>query len=133
MKFRLPVCHQNECAQSTPDPNLVRSLAGLSADEERSTAQTARRRVAGKMLSVLEQKMITRRKRAIATMISVGVLVLLTPVIWSSVDSFVEEGHFGDLGSQVTFFIVILFPALLAALIAAWRNGLDDRHGKRNS
>jgi hypothetical protein len=28
---------------------------------------------------------------------------------------------------------VILFPALLAALIAAWRNGLDDRHGRRNS
>jgi hypothetical protein len=66
-------------------------------------------------------------------MFSVGVLVLITPVIWSSVDSFIDEGHFGDLGPQVTFFIVILFPALLAALIAAWRNGLDDRHGRRNS
>jgi hypothetical protein len=133
MKLRIPICNQSNCAQSTPDPMLVRSLAGLSADEERSTAQTARRRVAGKMLSVREQKMITRRKRAIAIMISVGVLVLLSPVIWSSVDNFIDEGHFGDLGSQVTFFIVILFPALLAALIAAWRNGLDDRHGKRNS
>jgi hypothetical protein len=133
MKFRMPVCNHDNCAQPTPDPDLLRSLAGLDADEERSTAQTARRRVAGKMLSVREQKSIKRRRRAIAIMLSVGVLVLITPVIWSSVDSFIDEGHLGDLGPQVTFFIVILFPALLAALIAAWRNRLDDRHGRRNS
>jgi len=132
MKLRMPVCHHDNC-ESTPDPNLLRSLAGLDADEERSTAQTARRRVAGKMLSVREQKKITRRRRAIALMASVGVLLLITPVIWSSVDSFIGEGHFGDLGPQITFFIIVLFPALLAALIAAWRNGLDDRHGKRHS
>jgi len=132
MKLRVPICNHDNC-ESTPDPNLLRSLAGLDADEERSTAQTARRRVAGKMLSVREQKEITRRKRGIAIMASVGVLVLITPVIWSSVDCVIGEGHFGDLGPQVTFFIVILFPALLAALIAAWRNGLDDRHGKRHS
>jgi hypothetical protein len=132
MKLRMPICNHENC-ESTPDPNLLRSLAGLDADEERSTAQTARRRVAGKMLSVREQKKITRRRRAIAIMASVGVLLLITPVIWSSVDSFIGEGHFGDLGPQITFFIIVLFPALLAALIAAWRNGLDDRHGKRHS
>lgn len=132
MNLRMPICNSDNC-EPTPDPNLLRSLAGLDADEERSTAQTARRRVVGKVLSVREQKTTTRRKRAIAIMASVGVLVLISPVIWSSVDSYIGEGHFGDLGPQVTFFIVILFPALLAALIAAWRNGLDDRHGKRNS
>lgn len=132
MKLRIPVCNRDNCA-STPDPDLLRSLAGLDAGEERNTAQTARRRVAGKLISEREQKSVKRRGRAIAIMISVVVLVVITPAIWSIVDTYIEEGHFGDLVPQVTFFIVILFPALLAALIAAWRNGLDDRHGRRNS
>jgi hypothetical protein len=133
MKLRMPVCNRENCARPTPDPDLLRSLAGLDADEERNTAQTARRRVAGKLISEREQKSAKRRRRAIAIMISVVVLVVITPAIWSIVDTYIDEGHFGDLGPQVTFFIVILFPALLAALIAAWRNGLDDRHGRRNS
>jgi hypothetical protein len=133
MKLRISACDRESCGRPAPDPDLLRSLAGLDADEDRNTAQTARRRVAGKLISEREQKDVKRRRRAIALMISAIVLVVITPAIWSIVDTYISEGHFGDLGPQITFFTVILFPALLAALIAAWRNGLDDRRGRRHS
>ena len=117
----------------TPDPILIQTLAGLNASDGLRSAQTARRRVAGKIICVRQQKEKTRRNRATAIMASLGILVLLSPAIWQSVENCIVDGHFGDMGSQVTLLILLLFTALMAALIAGWRNGQEVRHAKRDS
>jgi hypothetical protein len=115
------------------DPALIQALAGLNAASEMQSAQTARRRVMGKLLTDREQKTQRRQNRGLAIMVSLGVLLLVSPAIWASVDSYIADGHFGDLYSQVTLLVMILFAALLAALIAGWRNRLEVPHGKRDS
>jgi hypothetical protein len=132
MSTPLPEHLLRHTAGSAPDPLLIQSLAGRNADDERLAAQTARRRVAGKLLSEQEQKCEKRRKRAIAVMVSLGVLILLSPAIWNSAEDLIEDGHFGDLGSQFKLLFLLLFPALLAALIAGWRSGQNAPQGKRN-
>ncbi len=133
MSMQVPEHLLRKSACSMPDPLLIESLAGRNADDERRAAQTARRRVAGKLVNEQEQKCEKRRKRAIALMVSLGVLILLSPAIWNSVEDLIEDGHFGDLGSQFKLLFLLLFPALLAALIAGWRSGQDAPQGKRNT
>ena len=87
----------------------------------------------GKLLSAREQKTEKRRKRAIAVMASLAVLMLLSPAIWSSMDTLIAEDHSRRPGPQVTLLFLFLFPALLAALIAGWRNRMDVHKGSVTS
>lgn len=119
--------------EHTSDPMLIQALAGLNANDGLRSAQTARRRVAGKILSVRGNREKTRHNRAIAIMASLGILVLLSPAIWQSLEDCITDGHLGGLVSQVTLLVLLLFTALIAALIAGWRNGQEVRHAKRNS
>ncbi|HVJ09485.1 MAG TPA: hypothetical protein VM554_13990 [Acidisarcina sp.] len=117
----------------TPDPMLIQALAGLNADGEMRTAQTTRRKVACKIFFGRERNEKRRHSRALAIMASLGILVLLSPALWQSMENLIAEEHFGSFVTQVTLLILLLFTALIAALIASWRNGPEIRHGKRNS
>jgi hypothetical protein len=132
MKRPVPVYLMRTSVHPMPDPLLLQTLAGKNADDERHAAQTARRRVLGRLHTAKEQKQQKRHTVAIATMLSLGVLVLLSPAIWAGVENVIADGHFGDMGSQVTLLFLIFFPALLAALIAGWRNGQEVRLVKRD-
>ena len=133
MSTRVSEHRIHDAGDPMPDPLLLQSLAGKNASAELRTAQTARRRVVGKLLSAKEQKAQKRHTLAIAIMLSLGVLVLLSPAIWDGVEDLIADGHFGDMGSQVSLLFLIFFPALLAALIAGWRNGQEVRLGRRDT
>jgi hypothetical protein len=132
MKRPVPERRMSTPVPQVPDPLLLQMLAGRNADDERHVAQTARRRVLGRLHCTKERKQQKRHTVAIATMLALGVLVLLSPAIWAGVENVIADGHFGDMGSQVTLLFLIFFPALLAALIAGWRNGLEVHLGKRD-
>jgi hypothetical protein len=56
---------------------------------------------------------------------------LLGPAIWNAVEEFLGEEPLFDLPTQITFLIAMLFLAMLAALIAVWKEQHNVQHDRR--
>jgi len=62
-------------------------------------------------------------------------MVLLAPAIWNGMEDVLAGEHILDLPAQVALLSLMLFPAMLAALIAFWKGKQDveyDRRGFRS-
>ena len=58
-------------------------------------------------------------------------LVLLAPAIWNGLEDLLAGEHLFDLPALVTFLILMLFSAMLAALIAVWKGQARVEHDRR--
>ncbi len=113
------------------DQDLLSALSGKDAQGSRRVADRTRRAVRMNVLAKREEQAGRRRTLGIAMAVCLGILMLLAPALWSSVDDFVAGEHFGDIPTQVALLLMMLFPAVIAALIAGWRTqGMDD--GRRS-
>lgn len=119
-------------AQPAADPELVQALTGLDASASLAVAQRTRRAVREAALSLREDQKRRRRNRGMALLIAVGFLTLLTPALWSGVDEIFAGEHLSDLPTMVTLTALMLFSAVVAALLASWKNHQPVRSGKRN-
>jgi NADH:ubiquinone oxidoreductase subunit 2 (subunit N) len=63
-----------------------------------------------------------RRQVGIVLLAFVGLVVLLTPAIWSVADDLFSGEHFQDMPAMTMSLIVTLFSAIFAALIVHWRS-----------
>jgi hypothetical protein len=79
-----------------------------------------------------EQAQRRRRNRGMALLLVAGFLMLLTPALWSGVDEIFAGEHFSDLSPMVTLLALMLFSAVVAALIASWKGNQPLRYGRRN-
>ncbi len=58
-------------------------------------------------------------------------LVLLAPAIWNGLEDLLGEEHLFDLPTPWSpFSSLMLFPAMLAALIAVWKGQQDVEHDR---
>jgi hypothetical protein len=104
-----------------PERNLQTALAADGADRERQVAYSTRRVVMASLGVMNEQKAGRKRVRALALAAILIVLLVVAPLIWWAVDNLISGEHFGDLTCQLSLWICILCPALLAAaLMAGW-------------
>jgi hypothetical protein len=105
-----------------PDQRLLDALAGLDADANVAVVQRTRRAVmaAAHQMSTSESRQ--RRQLGIILLAFIGLLLLLTPAIWSVADDLFADEHFLDAPAMTMSLIATLLSTIFAALIVHWRS-----------
>lgn len=109
--------------------DVVQALAGLNCDANLELVQRTRRVVRNTAIGLGEQRMRQRRNVGFAILALLALPVLLAPAIWNGVEDLLGGEHFADLPIQIAFLLLMLFPTMIAALIAGWRG--HNVHGRR--
>jgi NADH:ubiquinone oxidoreductase subunit 2 (subunit N) len=105
-----------------PNAQLVDALSGLNAQADLAVVQRTRRAVMAAALQMSNAEVRRRRQVGIVLLAFVGLVVLLTPAIWSVADDLFSGEHFQDMPAMTMSLIVTLFSAIFAALIVHWRS-----------
>jgi hypothetical protein len=101
--------------------DLVSSLSGRDADQDRAVAHRTRRVISSSLGVIREQRQGGHRARAVALAVAFVVSLLIAPLIWEATDSLIAGEHLADPGSQLSLFACFVCPTLLgAALVAGW-------------
>jgi hypothetical protein len=108
---------------SSPDSNrdLLAALTGGQAGLDRAVAYTTRRVVMASLGVMQDQK--AGRKRTLSLAVASVLLVVLAmgPFVWRVTDDIIGGEHWEDIATQVSLWICILLPAVVAAaLVAGW-------------
>jgi hypothetical protein len=114
-----------------PGSDVVRAASLLDADANRLVTQKTRRAVRDAVISTQEERTRHRRNLGLAILGFVSMLLLLGPAIWTGVEELLGEEPLFDLPTQITFLIAMLFLAMLAALIAVWKEQHHVQHDRR--
>jgi hypothetical protein len=118
------------------DPVLLQALTGamtgMDASASLAVAHRTRRAVREAALHIREDRRRRRRNKGLALLLVTGFLTLLTPALWSGVDEIFAGEHLSDLPAMVTLTALMLFSAVVAALLASWKNHQPLRYGRRN-
>ena len=106
------------------DRDLVASLAGTQAGREREVAHRTRRVVMASFGVMQQQQAGRKRVRAVALAAILLVVMGLGPLMWWAADTLIASEHLGDLACQLSLWVCILCPALVAAVLVAgwWRH-----------
>jgi hypothetical protein len=125
----------NEVQRGVPDQirgnDVVRAASLLDGDAARLVTQKTRRAVRDAVISTQEKRTRQRRNLGLAILGFVSMLVLLGPAIWTGVEELLGEEPLFDLPTQISFLIAMLFLAMLAALIAVWKEQHHVQHDRR--
>jgi hypothetical protein len=100
---------------------LLRAIAGHDANAQLPVVARTRRAIRIADESRRAQDEYGRRSLGISLFAFGAFLVLLAPVLWTSVDDFIGGEHFGDLPTQVALISTLLMMSVVAALVAIWR------------
>lgn len=93
-------------------------------------AQKTRRAVRDEVISIRERRTRQRHTLGVALLGLGCLLLLLAPAIWNGLEDLLAGEHILDLPASIAFLILMLFPAMLAALIAVWRGQRDVEHDR---
>jgi hypothetical protein len=125
----------NQAQPELPDQirgnDVVRGASLLDGDAARLVTQKTRRAVRDAVISTQEMRSRHRRNLGLAILGFVSILVLIGPAIWTGVEELLGEEPIFDLSTQITFLIAMLFLAMLAALIAIWKEQHHVQHDRR--
>lgn len=100
---------------------LLSALAGTSAARDGVVAHRTRRVVLGSLGLMQEQKADRKRSRSMALAVLVLALMGMAPFIWRVVDDLIGGEFLCDLTTQLSLFICVFCPSLVAAvLMAGW-------------
>ena len=101
--------------------DLLSALAGNQAGRERAVAHNTRNVVMASLGVMRDQKAGRKHGRAVALAAILLVVLALGPFFWRVADDLIEGEFIGDLATQFSLWVCILWPALLAAaLVAGW-------------
>jgi hypothetical protein len=102
--------------QAGDSADLVAALTGLDANRDRALTGRTRRAVHGAAADLREGRQLSRRSSAIALLTLAGLLMLLSPAIWNSVDELLGGEFLLDLPGTVAALAFTLFAAVAAVL-----------------
>lgn len=122
---------QKDTANRTPENDVVLAASMLDGDATRLVTQKTRRAVRDAVITTQEKRIRHRRNLGLAILGFVSMLVLLGPAMWNGVEELLGEEPLFDLPTQITFLIAMLFLAMLAALIAVWKEQHHVQHDRR--
>jgi hypothetical protein len=114
-------------AKPSADPDLIQALTGMDANASLAVAHRTRRAVREAAFQIRDDRQRRRRNRGIALLCAAGLITLLTPALWSGMDEIFAGEHLSDLPTMVTLTALTLFSAVIAALLASWKNHQPER------
>ncbi len=110
-----------ETASGSAQVDLVKALSGSQAGRDRAVAHKTRRVVMASLGVLQEQKAGRKHSRSVAVAASLLVVLGLGPFFWRVADDLIGGEHIGDLPTELSLWVCILCPAMLAAaLVAGW-------------
>ncbi len=118
--------------QSRGPADAARSIAWMDSDATLVVAQKTRRAVRDAVISTQERRARQRRSLGLAIIGFVFLLVMLGPALWNGMEDLLAGERLFDLPTLLAFSALMLFLAMLAALIAVWKSQRDveqDRGG----
>ena len=110
--------------------DAARSIAWPDYDANLLLAQKTRRAVRDAVISTREQSLRQLRIMGLALTGFLCLMVLLAPAIWNGLEDLMAGEHLFDFHTMVAILILMLFPAMLAALIAMWKGKQDVEHDR---
>jgi hypothetical protein len=112
--------------------DAVRALTNMNCDASRALVERTRCAVREAALVMQEQRRQQRRNVGFVLVALLSMLILLGPALWNSIDD-LFGGDLGGLPGQVELFLLMLGSAMLAALVAFWKEQRDLQHQRRDS
>lgn len=112
------------------DPHLLQALSGLDADANMVVVQRTRRAVMAAAQQMQAAQFKRRHQVGIVLLVTVALVILLTPAIWSVVDDLSGGEHFFDAPTLTMSLIATLISTIFAALIIHWRSR-QSRNGEK--
>jgi hypothetical protein len=101
--------------------DLLAALAGKQAARDRAVAHSTRRVVLTSLGVIEEQRANRQRVRALALAALLVMLLALGPFVWRVTDDLIGGEHLADMATQMSLWLCILCPVILAAvLVAGW-------------
>jgi hypothetical protein len=113
-----------------PPKDAARSLAWMDSDANLLVAQKTRRAVRDEVISTQERRVRQRRSLGLAIIGFVFLLVVLGPALWIGMEDLLAGERLFDLPILLAFSALMLFLAMLAALIAVWKGQRDVEHDR---
>jgi hypothetical protein len=126
-----PADSVSEPAHAGGAAELVASLSGLDANRDRALTNRTRRAVQDAAADLREGRHLGRRSGAIALLTMAGLLMLLSPAIWNSVDDVLGGEFLLDLPGMVAALAFTLFAAVAAVLFLVSGQGKRDLRQSR--
>lgn len=111
------------------DSALLRALTGVDKQIDLAVSRT-RRRVFSANLDRDQHKKDLRKQSRMIVVFCLVFLILLTPALWTSIDSFLAGAHFADTQAQMYLLPLMLFPGIVAIAIIGFKKQ-QDREGRR--
>jgi hypothetical protein len=109
---------------------IVQALTGLNYDADLALAQRTRRVVRSAAISLAERRAHQRRIIGFAVIAIVTFAILMAPVIWDAVQDLYGGERLGDLPTEFMLLLMMLLPAVFAALVAVWKSNRDVHHDR---
>jgi hypothetical protein len=106
---------------------LLRAVSGRDANAQLPVVARTRRAIRVANETRREQGERERHHIGITLFALGAILLVLAPVLWSSLDDFFGGEHFGDLPAQVALLSSFLVLAVVGALAVVWR-----KHGNQD-
>jgi hypothetical protein len=101
--------------------DLLSALTGTQAGREHAVAYRTRRVVLASLGVLQDQKAGRKRGRALALAFVLLVVLAMGPFVWRVYDDLIGGERLNDIATQLSLWVCIFCPALLAAaLVAGW-------------
>ena len=125
--------NQGSATESAVLSDVVQTLTNMNCDANLALVERTRCAVRETAIIMRERRIQRRRNMGFALSALVCLLILLGPAIWNSVDDLDDlfGGDLASLPSQVALFLLMLASAMLAALVAFWKEQRDVHHQRR--
>lgn len=103
------------------DRDLLAALSGVQAGRDRALAHRTRRVVLASLGVMQDQKADRKRTLSLAVASILLVALAMGPFLWRVTDDIIGGEHWEDIATQISLWICILLPAVVAAaLVAGW-------------
>jgi hypothetical protein len=109
-------------SESAPDRGLIEALAGLNAQADLALVQRTRRTVMEAAHQMRAAETRRRRQTGIALLAFLGLVLVLTPAVWTIADDLFSGEQFQDMPAMTMSLILTLFSTIFAALIIHLRS-----------
>jgi hypothetical protein len=107
---------------SQANRRLIDALSGFDAEADLAVVQRTRRAVMEASHQMRAAEGRRRRQAGIALLAFLGLILLLTPAVWTVADDLFNGEHFQDLPAVTMSLVATLFSTIFAALIVHLRS-----------